>query len=65
MIKTLRYFIFFLNFDLAKGGSSAPLALPLVALLRIDRKGRLLRPYWGKAIKEMPLCSMEGYSNLN
>jgi len=24
-IKTIRYFIFFLNFDLAKGGDSAPL----------------------------------------
>jgi len=25
-IKTIHYFIFFLNFDLAKGGTSAPLA---------------------------------------
>jgi len=34
-IKTIRYFMFILNFDLAKGGGSAPLAPPLVA--RLDR----------------------------
>jgi len=34
-IKTNWYFVFFLNFGLAKGGVSAPLALPLVAPLHI------------------------------
>jgi len=32
-IKTIRYFIFFLNSDSAKGGASAPLAPPPVAPL--------------------------------
>jgi len=32
-IKTIRYFIFFLNFDLDKGGASAPLAPSLIAPL--------------------------------
>jgi len=32
-IKTIRYFIFFVNFDMDKGGASAPLAPSLVAPL--------------------------------
>jgi len=39
MIKTIRYFILFLNFDLAKGGALAPLAPPLVAPLHTEHNG--------------------------
>jgi len=34
-IKTIQYFIFFLNFDLTKGGASDPLAPSLVAPLLV------------------------------
>jgi len=34
-IKTIRYFTFFLNFDLAEGGTSALLASPLVLPLTV------------------------------
>jgi len=41
-IKTIRYFILFLNSDLAKGGASPPLALPLVAPLLALTKSQVL-----------------------